>query len=326
MYLTRTNIMLLSVLLMAIMALPVLLPDDASRRGSGQAAVVADNFPATGFADYDLLPAEMKQEMEELISQNPGQRFSFYYFTETDDINRHYYLEDDSRNEIVASMPVPFEQQDRLKLLDERLRESNSGFDIKYHEAYWQQSLDGKSYTRQLHRKIVYYIFPEEEADFRQMRVGIARDTTYRAGRPGRPTATDTKTYALHELDTPPVPVRGMDYFHHVIRKYLKEEMVYFNFYNMEGMVRAEFTVGAKAGSPQISEGFSTREHDRDEAYKLDGLIVKALNEPKVRWQRGQKHGKEVDVRVSMTFSFGFNKNGQLDLSMSDLQPASQFF
>ena len=59
-----------------------------------QEAVISKAFPNPGFADYDLLPGELKQRMEELIKNDTTHRYSFYYFFKTDDINRHYYLDD----------------------------------------------------------------------------------------------------------------------------------------------------------------------------------------------------------------------------------------
>ncbi|WPP48881.1 hypothetical protein [Catalinimonas niigatensis] len=290
-----------------------------------RASLKSESFPNTGFPDYDLLPDNLKQRMEKLVKEDTMHRYSFYYFFEVDDVNRHFYLDDDPMNAMVTSQQVY--GQDALALVDERVMEDDGrGFHRKEHPQYWEWIQSNHKKERLSHQKIIHYVFPEGEADFRKLRVGIFKDTIDYFRIHENELNHDIKTYTLKEVDTPPSPVRGTAYFHKVLRKYLEDKLLYFNFYDMEGEVKAEFTIGGKADSPQIVEGFSTRESDRDEAYKLDGLIVKALNDPKVRWNSGVKDGKNVNTRVGMSFYFEFNEEGTLDLSMSDLCPATKTF
>lgn len=311
-------------LLLAFLLLPLM--NEEGKPRVKHAAVASEKFPNTGFPDYDLLPDNLKQRMEELVKEDTMHRYSFYYFFEVDDVNRHYYIDDYSMNTIWISQKV--EDQEALALVDERLMENNgSGFSMVRHPEYWDWIKDRDMKEKVFSNKnLVHYVFPEGEADFRDLRVGIFKDTTNYLSMYENELTHDSKTYGLKEVDTPPTPKRGIDYFHKVIRKFLEDKLVYFNFYSMEGVVKAEFTIGGKAGSPQIIEGFSTRESERDEAYKLDGLIVKALNDPKVRWKSGVKKGKKVNTRVSMDFHFAFNEEGNLTLRMSDLYPATKIF
>lgn len=310
-------------LLGAFFLLPLL--DEEKGSTVKEASVADETFPSTGFPDYDLLPAELKKRMEELVKEDTLHMYRFAYFFEVDDINRHYFLDDNPENMIVASMPV--EQKETLALVEERMLESSYGFDRQFHPDNFniRSAEEAIKIRKTAHRRTVSYIFPDGEADFRQLKVGISKDTLHKLIR-SSPEKPDTKTYRYQDVEQAPVPVRGMEYFHNVLRQYLEEELVYFSFYEMEGEIRAEFTVGTKAGSPQVVEGFSSRYPEQDEAYKLDGLIVKALNEPKVRWQRALKNGKKVNTRVSMNFNFAFEENGKLNLSMSELYPATKTF
>ncbi|MFP4096833.1 MAG: hypothetical protein ACLFUB_20285 [Cyclobacteriaceae bacterium] len=322
-WISKKPILLIPLLLLAAFFLLPLL--DEEKKASTKQVSVAEKFPSTGFADYDLLPTELKKHMEELVQEDTLHMYRFAYFFEVDDINRHYFLDDNPENMIVASMPV--EKKETLALVDERLAENHRGYSMQFHpENQWISSAKEAIEIRKIvHRRQVEYIFPTAEADFRHLRVGILKDTVHSLVYRSREKA-DSNTYRFQDVEQAPVPVRGMEYFHNVLRQYLEEELVYFSFYNMAGVVKAEFTIGTKTSSPQIIEGFSTREEDRDEAYKLDGLIVKALNEPKVRWRRGIKTGKKVNTRVSMTFNFAFEENGKLNLSMSELYPATKSF
>ncbi|MDF9799825.1 hypothetical protein OKW21_005088 [Catalinimonas alkaloidigena] len=311
-------------LLLALLVLPMF--DEDSQPKTKHASVAPEKFPSTGFPDYDLLPDKLKQRMEELVKEDTMHRYSFYYFFEVDDVNRHYYIDDYSMNTILISQKA--ENQEALALVDERLMEDDGrGFSIVRHPQYWDWIKDRAMKEKAFSNKnLVHYVFPEGKADFRDLRVGIFKDTTNYLSMYEDELTHDSKTYGLREVDTPPIPKRGMAYFHEVIRKFLEDKLVYFNFYSMEGLVKAEFTIGGKADSPQIIEGFSTRESELEEAYKLDGLIVKALNDPKVRWKSGVINGKKVNTRVSMDFHFAFNEEGNLTLSMSDLYPATKTF
>lgn len=311
-------------LLLAFLLLPLLDEEDKPR--VKHASVKAEKFPGTGFPDYDLLPDNLKQRMEELTQEDTSQQYRFYYFFEVDDVNRHYYIDDYPMNTILTSQKV--DNQDALALVDERLMEDvGQGFAIIHHPQYWDWINDRtKKIEVFSHKNMVHYVFPEGEADFRTLRVGIFKDTTDYLRIYENELTHDSQTYGLKEVDTAPHPTRGFTYFHDVIRKYLNDKLVYFSFYEMKGVVKTEFTIGGKAGSPQIIEGFSTRESERDEAYKLDGLIIKALNNPKVRWKSGTKNGKHVNTRVGMDFYFDFDEEGNLTLNMSDLYPATKTF
>ncbi len=310
-------------LLGAFLLLPFMHSEENTR--VKKASVAEEAFPSTGFRDYDLLPTELKRRMEELVQEDTLHMYHFVYFFEVDDINRHFFLDDNPNTMIVTSMPV--EKKETLALVDERLAETQSGFSMQFHPDNRRiaSAKEAREIRRTVHRRGVQYVFPVTNADFRDLRVGILKDTVHSLVYRSRE-KPDSYTYRYQEVDKVPEPVRGMDYFHKVLRKYLEEKLVYFSFYNMEGTVRAEFTVGTKASSPQVVEGFSSRYPEQDEAYKLDGLIVKALNEPKVRWQRALKYGKKVNTRVGMNFNFTFDKEGKPELNMSDLYPATKAF
>jgi len=310
-------------LLLAFLVFPLL--EKKPKRPTKQASVASEQFPSTGFPDYDLLPVEIKQRMEELKKEDALHQYYFYYFFETDDINRHYYLDDDPMNTIFEAQLVT--NPEALELVEERLIEAEEKGVIRAeHPNIWENIRDRETARRIYHQQIVNYVFPEYEADFRQLRVGILGDTINYLKLREDEIVVDSKTYHLSEVDTQPQPVRGEDYFHDALRKYLKEQLVYFQFYDMSGVVHAEFTVGGKASSPQIIEGFSTRETNRDEAYKLDGLIVKALNNLKVRWNSGRKNERNVNTRVAMQFHFSFDESGVVKVDLSELYPATKAF
>ncbi|WKN44326.1 hypothetical protein [Tunicatimonas pelagia] len=310
-------------LLLAFLLLPLL--DKNPQPKTKQASLVSETSSNTGFLDYDLLPEELKQRMEELVERDSVHSYFFYYFFETEDINRHYFLDDDPTNMILEAQPVT--NSEVLELVDERLTETRGrGFSRAYHPSYWEELRSGKVSHENWGWSPVTYIASEYEADFRQLRVGIIRDTLHYFEVHENEIAYDTKTYNLLEVDTPPHPVRGTEYFHNAIRKYLKDQLVYFQFYDMVGAVKAEFTIGGKASSPQIIEGFSTRETERDEAYKLDGLIVKALNNLKVHWKSGQRNEKNVNTRVAMNVHFSFDETGAMEVNFSEFAPATRTF
>ena len=310
-------------LLLAFLLLPFL--GTQEKQPIAQANIKPNSSSSTGFLDYDLLSERIKQRMEELSKNDTLHRYSFYYFFETDDINRHYYLDDNPQNMIVEAQVV--ENPEALKLVDERLIEGNkSGFGMEYHPEYWENARAGRMTRASFQKQVVYYVFPEYEADFRDLRVGIVKDTSYSYVVHPDEERPDSKTYAMDEVDIPPSPLRGEAYLYNVVSKYLNDQLVYFQFYDMEGVIKTEFTVGGKASSPQIVEGFSTRESERDEAFKLDGLIVKALNDLKVRWVPGWKNGKRVNTRIGMDVYFAFDEEGAMDVSFSELYPATNTF
>ena len=313
-------------LLGAFFVLPLL--DDKEETKIKEAPTAKDKFPTTGFPDYDLLPAELKQRMEELMQEDSSYRYQFAYYFEVDDINRHFYLDDDPKSTIVAAMPV--KSHKTLALVEERMQGA-----LNRRGGHWMEVSDeimnikgakeARKVNKTRHQMWVEYIFTTGEVDFTKLRAAIFKDTIHRIGHRPRE-IPDTQTYRAQSVDQFPAPVRGMAYLHDALQDYFKEELVYFKFYDMEGDIKAEFTVGRHASSPQIIEGFSTRETDRDEAYKLDGLIVKSLNNLKVRWQPGLKDGKEVNTRIGMTFTFTTDESGNLNLSMSALLPATHTF
>ncbi len=311
-------------LLLAFLVLPMFNQEGKPR--IKQASVTAEKFPNTGFPDYDLLPNELKQRMEELVKEDTVNRYSFCYFFEIDDINHHYYLDDDENNSILTAQVV--DNPEALAYIDDKILDTKfRSYEVAHHPNY-QDFMTNRNFKK-FYTLQVHYIYSEEEADFRQLRVGIIKHTNPFAFFPDLD-SPDTHTYHLYEVDTPPTPKRGMEYFKKVVQKSLDEvlerQLAFFNYYDVKEMVKAEFPIGNKADSPQIIEGFSTRESDRDEAYKLDGIVVFALNDPKVRWKAAIKNGKPVDVRVGMTFYFEFDNKGNLAISMSDLYPATRIF
>ncbi len=310
-------------LLLAFLLLPLL--DKNPQPKTKQAAVTPETYPSTGFPDYDLLPEKLKQRMEKVKETDSIRHYYFYYFFETDDINRHYFLDDNPMNMVFESQAVT--NPEALDLVNERLAEGQSrGHSLIRHPNYWENMKDREKAMKTHYQQVISYIFPEYEADFRQLRVGIMVDTANYMEAHENEILHDTKTYNLIEVDMPPRPLRGTEYFHDAIRKYLKDQLVYFQFYDMVGTVKAEFTIGGKASSPQIIEGFSTRETERDEAYKLDGLIVKALNNLKVHWKSGQRNEKNVNTRVAMNVYFSFDEAGAMEFNFSELAPATRTF
>ena len=297
-------------LLVAFLILPFFgSKDDDSKQ---KPTTLARKSEKTGFLDYNLLPEKLKQRMQELLRQDSVNHYRFYYFFEVDDINHRYYLTDDERKQVVENMAVTNEEV--LALVEEKLlNDQAKGVSVSFDTNFYRQRVRSRD---DFVKVTVSYILPEYEADFRQLRVGIVKE--------GIPLALsdtfETNTTSLREVTVAPQPVRGIKYFHEVLQKSLRESLVYYQFYDLQGVVKARFTVGGQATSPQIIEGFSTRE-DSYEAYRLDGLVVKALNSPKIHWHYAYQNNRVVNVRVGMDFHFAFDQQGKLTVTMSDLYP-----
>ncbi|MEQ9438340.1 MAG: hypothetical protein RIG62_04800 [Cyclobacteriaceae bacterium] len=299
-------------LLAALLAVPFLGSEESApeRKVTG----AASKSDKTGFIDYDILPEALKQQMRELLQQDSTNHYGFYYFFEVDDINHRYYLTDDVQKEVVVDLEVSSEAA--FSLVEEKLaNDQPKGLSVSFDTSFYNHRVRSEE---DFVKASVVYILPEYEADFRQLRVGIIKEKMPLV----HSDTFKTETTSLQDVTAAPQPVRGIAYFHEVLRKQLQKDLIYYEFYKLEGTVKAAFTVGGKATSPQIIEGFSTRE-ETYEAYRLDGLVVKALNNPKVHWQYARYHDQLVNVRVGMDFQFAFDAQGALTLTLSDLYPAS---
>lgn len=266
-----------------------------------QVTVKSTAFPHTGFTDYDLLPEPLKKQMEELIKNNPTHQYSFYYFFETDDINRHYYLEDRGMK-IIARMPVT--NAEALNLIGEKLNE----IEIKKLGRYVARDTSNYQKIRQglevvpipKHKSLIFYVLPEGEADFSQLRVGIVKNTMKKETL-SYTRYLDTVMYELDEVDVPPQPVRGMDYFQEVVCKEAQLDVVFALFDT--GTVTVEFfVVGNQVQALDVVQGFSNW-NDGYEAYQADSEFMKAVHNAKVIWESGIKNGQSVKTKMKITFT-----------------------
>jgi len=308
-------------LLGAFLLLPLLHQEQKAKRTKTASSV--EEFPLTGFPDYDLIPEELKKRMLE-VSKDSTFDYRFYYYFDMEDINMHYFIHDNPEHELIESQPV--KQQALLQLVNQRIEE-HYGYSVfeKSHPDYQRMVRDRQLILNYRYPLSIQYVLPEKEADLRKLRIGIFKSWAFYRAQKSKNTV-DGQTHTLANVDDIPKPTRGWEYFHQVLKKDMEGKLSYFNFYDMKGEVKAEFTIGFKASSPQIIEGFSTRYANRDEAHKLDGLIVKVLNEVKVRFQLATKGQQLVNTRVGISFFFDFDEEGKLQLSISDLYPASNIF
>lgn len=280
-----------------------------------QASVVPEKFPSTSFPDYDLLPENLKQRMEEMVKKDTMHSYSFYYFFEVDDVNRHFYITD-AQHEILNAMPVT--NPEVFELVDEKIaQDKGKGHAVSIEEKFFRQQ-------KTAHKGIVSYVLPEDKAqiDFNKLQVGILKMHLPYYLSDLHDLAQDTHTYKLSEVDQPPVPIRGLVYFKKVVMDEIKNKAS-FIYDDLKGEVVVEFTIGHKAISPQFVKDFADSTY---EAYRAGGIILRAINDSKVHWKSGIKNGKHVNTRVGMSFYFEFNEEGNLELSMSDLYPATKTF
>lgn len=152
-------------LLLAFLLLPLLDKNPKLKTKQAVLSPSSEKYPSTGFADYDLLPVELKQRMEEIKGTDSTHNYFFYYFFETDDINRHYFLDDDPTNMILESLSV--DSQEALALVEERLLESeNRGFDRAEHPDYWENARSRDREKWDFHRQEVIMYFPNTKPIF----------------------------------------------------------------------------------------------------------------------------------------------------------------
>ena len=256
---------------------------------------------STGFTHYDWLPEPLKDTMDYLANASTDRHFNFYYYFTVDDINRHFYLIDPGLKVIAERLVT---NEEALNFIDEQLydskvreRGSYAAWDTTYFTKQRQQEdkIDHLPY----YERTVFYVLPEDSADFRQLRVAIVEDTTVQSPDKylGPP---DPNMYPAEVVDVPARPMRGMEYFREAIMNRVRKAEV-FILYDT-GTVEVEFGVwGHHAQSPNLIRGFSTRE-DTHEAYQTDGEFIKAINSAKVRWHDAQKDGKPVRSLVRITF------------------------
>jgi hypothetical protein len=288
-------------LLLSLIVIAFITLEQSFDRAKGEETAIGSS---SGFPEYDLIPEELKQKMDALKAAHYNINYTYCYFFDIEDVNKHYYITD-SDMKIVHVLPVTDPQA--LALVEEKMLD-NPGKDIvvAYHPYMMIRATASKEEREKMHKKYrehkddpswvqIQYILLEDTVDFSKLRVTIVQQTL--------PPYTNPNflrvTHAYDEVDTLPEPIRGYDYFEKVMVKALMEHEV-FTFYDLKGNVTVEFTVG-HSPSPDLVEGFSTRE-DNYEAYKADGAFIKALNNLKVRWKPGKQGNSPVAVRIPLTF------------------------
>lgn len=260
--------------------------------------------PATGFVDYDWLPEKLKHTMDHLTHLYPEHIYRFYYYFTTDDINRHYYMIDPGLD-IIEEMPVT--NENALSRIDEQL------YNVKTRKRgiyVAQDTVDRRQEAKTgdllpEHKIFVFYVLPENSADFSQLRVAIVKDTS--SQRSTRYfTSNDLTVYDISKVDTPPRPVRGINYFIEAVTKAVQSAEI-FTLYDT-GAVEVEFTVWHSANSPNIICGFSSQDSTY-EAYQADGEVLKAIHHAKVWWYPARKDGQPVRSKMRVTFDVSTLKN-----------------
>ncbi len=154
--------------------------------------------------------------------------------------------------------------------------------------------------------RFISYVLPEDSADFSQLRVAIVEDSVAHSSE--RYMGPDDLTvYNPNEVDHPPEPVRGIDYFREVIMNEIRSAEVFTLFDT--GTVEVEFNVwGHTTHAPNLVRGFSTH-HDTHEAYQADGEFIKAINDARVWWHNAQKAGQPVRSKMRVTFDISTLKD-----------------
>lgn len=273
--------------------------------------MVSEKFQSTGFDDYDLLPEQLKKQMEALVKKDTIHRYNFYYFFKTDDINHHYYLNDRGLK-VVAEMPVTNERA--LDLIDEKI----NNIMVKRHGRYEaHDNISHQKYNLALkHKFCVFYVMPEGTADYSQLRVAIMEDTLWR-DRSKYPENIGLVMYDLDEVDSPPRPVRGLDYFQQAVIKEAELEEVFVLFDT--GTVTIEFAVvGDQVEALDIVQGFSNW-NSSYEAYQADSEFMKAVHNAKVRWKPGLKDKQSVKTKMKITFKVDSAKVSSVVHQLSSL-------
>ncbi len=312
---SKKNIPCISVALLSAFLITLL--TEGCENKKPEKAKSQNTFPATGFADYDLLPVAIKKEIRALQqkdSLNSHQYFIAYYF-DIDDMNHRYYIKD-AGHDIIKQMPVT--NPVAMDLVEEYIAQNpESGYYVAQNDhTDTRQDMLWVTYTLPQHK---------EAADFSKLRVAILKMNmppdwiTTQQNNPGD--APNGGVYALSEVDEPPEPIGGMEYFKEVVMDEIKRNAS-FLYQDQQGEVIVTFMVGPSAKSPQVVKGFSTRSESHD-AYRMDGAVIKAVNDSKVHWKLAKKDGKYVSVQLAMTFSFN-KENQDVLLSMSEWPEAKQ--
>lgn len=259
---------------------------------------------SSGYPEYDMIPIELKHKMDSLKAKSYNISYTYWYYFDIEDVNKHYYLEDDEL-EVVESLPVT--NPAVLAMVDEIIQEKPGRDRFSAHHPAMKISPNASKEERENHYKkywknrnspswvTIQYLFPEDTIDFSKLRVGIVEQIIPPYTNP----AALRVVHPYNEVDTLPMPLRGYAYFEDVMEKGLMQYDV-FTFYDLKGKVTVEFTVGSSP-SPDIVEGFSTHE-DSYEAYQADGAFIKVLNNLKVRWKPGKQGNSPVAVRMPLTF------------------------
>ena len=267
--------------------------------GNAPATLEADSM-TTGLTDYDWLPKQLQHTMHHLVRLHPDRHFDFYYYFDTEDINRNYYMIDPGLKVIEE---VPVTNENALLHIEDQLydvRARKRGISTSWDTLNFRRPLSsGERSTYVLPFTTYVYVLPNDSADFSQLRVAIVEDTAaYSLEKYTGP--DDLVVYQLNEVDVPPRPVRGIDYFRNVIMREVQDAEV-FSLYDT-GTVEISFTVwGHRAHSPNLVRGFSTHS-DAHEAYQADGEFIKAINSAKVWWHNAQKDDRSVRSEMHVTF------------------------
>ncbi len=292
-------VLLITLVLLVVLFL-LFMPDKEPDRPQAQEVVVSERFRKTGFVDYDLLPAELKEQMETRVKNDTIHQYRFYYFFEANDINHHYYLEDRPL-EIVARMPVTDRQVlDRVDEILHNIEAKAHGLFVAHNNTRYQKhKQEAKAAPLPIHKSLILYVLPEGTADFSKMHVGIVKETANQER--FYPKITDTTLYELDEVDVPPRPLRGMDYFQEAVRNEAHLDVV-LALYDT-GTVTVEFFVGVnQVQAIDVVQGLNDWNNSY-EAYQADSEFMKAVHKAKVLWKPGIRNGQLVKTRMKITFT-----------------------
>jgi len=250
----------------------------------------------TGFPDYDWLPKELKHQMDSVVEAHLENDYHFYYYFKNDDLHQHFFL-DDFGLKIIAEMPVTHEIA--LQRIEDKL------YHVQTRRKGVFMAVDTNRYVTNgpaAHKRMVGYILPEGEADFRQLRVAIVEDTP---ARKRNHKIYDTTVYALHQVEEPPRPLRGMEYFQQAVRKEAQLDQVLALFDT--GTITIEFSVGHRVQVIDIVIGLEDGNNSY-EAYQADSEFMKAVHNAKVWWKPASIQGEPVLTKMQITFQIDSNQ------------------
>ena len=252
-------------------------------------------YPITGFDDYDWLPDELKHAADHLVRMNPNHLYRFHYYFDTDDINRHFYIDDPGL--IITQMPVTNEHA--LERIDDQLHRVEARKRGVYvaHDTVDRRGKEQKDAPWQEHKSLVFYVLPKNSADFSGLRIALVRDTISESAT--QYVLNDPTVYDMNEVDTPPRPIRGLEYFKKAVIGTVRSAALFVPYDT--GTVEVEFIVSRTTDSPNIIRGFSSQDSTY-EAYQVDGEILKAIQHAKVWWRMARKDGQPVRTRMRMSF------------------------